>query len=108
MAWGRAAVSAASIQPASLMQRNACALVAEVQRDRADFVGAAGVRRDQLTRDVERFLEICHIDDEEAQQLLLGLGERTVDHQRLALRLAERGGGGGRQQPQRGPELARP
>ena len=81
--------------------------VRAVQRDRADLVGAAGIGRGEFARDIQRLVQIGDVDHIEAEQLLLRLGERAVDHQRRVLRLAQRGGRGGGQQAQRRPELAR-
>src|SRR3954447_3044488 len=50
--------------------------------DRANLVSAAGIGLAKIAGDVERFLEILAIDDIEAEQLFLGLGKRTVQHQR--------------------------
>src|SRR6202051_113280 len=47
--------------------------------DGADFVGAAGIGRAELARDVERLVEIPAVDDIEAEQLLLGLGIGPVE-----------------------------
>src|SRR5262249_31796399 len=56
--------------------------------------------------DLERRLEIHAIDDIEAEELLLGLGERAVDHQGPVASLAQGGGGGGRQEAGDGAEAA--
>ena len=76
-----------------------------IERDGADLIGAAGIGRGQLAGDVQRLVEIVDVDHVEAQQLLLGLGERAVDDQRRLLGLAQGGRGGGRQQAQDGPSL---
>ena len=66
--------------------------------DRADLIGAAGIGLAEVARDFERFIEVLAIDDVEAEQLLLGLGKGTVQHQRRIV-LAQRGGGGRGQKP---------
>src|SRR4051812_12430797 len=58
--------------------------------DRADLIGAAGIGVAELARDLDRVIEIFGVDHIEAEQLLLGLGERPVDHQRRLI-LAQRG-----------------
>src|SRR5258707_3244757 len=42
--------------------------------DGANFVGAAGIGRAEIARDVERLVEVLAVDDVEAEQLLLGFG----------------------------------
>ena len=66
--------------------------------DRADFIGAAGIGRAEIARDVERLVEILAVDDVEAEQLFLGLGIGAVDHDRRIV-LAQRGRRRRRQQP---------
>src|SRR5262249_46261622 len=56
--------------------------------------------------DLERLLERRAVDDIEAEQLLLGLSERPVDHQRRLPVLPDRGRDGGRHEPGGRPELA--
>ena len=75
-------------------------------RDRADLVGAAGWRAQVRARSRAPRRAIA-VDDIEAEQLLLGLGERPVDDQARAA-LAQRGRRGGRQQPGHRAELAAP
>src|SRR5215475_13351615 len=61
--------------------------------DGADLVGPARTGAAELLGDVQRLLERGAIDHIETEQLLLGLGERTVDdHGRIAI-LPQRGGG---------------
>lgn len=52
-----------------------------VDADRPQLIGAAGVSLAQLPCDLERLIEIVTIDDVEAEQLLLGLGEGAVQNQ---------------------------
>src|SRR5438128_6758520 len=60
--------------------------------DRADLIGTARVRLTEIARDGKRIVELLALDNVEAEQLLLGLGERPVDHQRrLALAQRSRG-----------------
>src|SRR3546814_6082786 len=54
----------------------------------------------------ERLVQGRAVDDVKAEQLLLGLGERPVEHQRLVAALAQRGRRGGRQQAGDGAEPA--
>ena len=53
--------------------------------DGADLIGAAGIGPAKLLRGLERFVEGGAVDDIEAQELLLGLGEGPVDDQRRLL-----------------------
>src|SRR5258708_3288527 len=71
-------------------------------------MGPARVGCTKLARDLEHLVERLAVDDVEAQKLLLGLGERAVDHDRLLAILAQRGGGGGWQQPRHRAKLALP
>src|SRR6476659_1152100 len=65
--------------------------------------GAARAR--QLAGSLDRLIERRTIDDIEAEELLLGLGERAVDHQRLTA-LPDGGRGGRRQQSGDWPQSA--
>ena len=73
--------------------------------DGADLVGAAGIGRAKIARDVERLVEVVAVDDVEAEQLLLGLGIGAVDHDRRIV-LAQRGRRRRRQQPRHRAEPA--
>ena len=75
------------------------------QADRADLIGAAGIGRAEIARDVERLVEVLAVDHIEAEQLFLGLGKGPVDHERRIV-LAQRGRRGGRQQPRHRAEPA--
>ena len=56
---------------------------------------------------LDGFIESVAIDDVEAEELLLGFGERAIDDERLAA-VAQRGGGGRRHQAGDRAELALP
>jgi hypothetical protein len=73
---------------------------------RADLVSAARIGLSELARDVEDLVEVGAIDDIEAEQLLLGLGEGTVDHERRFAVLAQGRRRGRRQEAGDRPELA--
>src|SRR5260370_3268096 len=64
-------------------------------QDRADLVGAARIGAPELARGIEGVLERRAVDHEEAEELLLGFGERPVDDERRGAAPAPRGGGGG-------------
>ena len=111
MAWGRAARRAASIQAMSSLTptrsppRWPPGFRAELA-DGADLVGAARIGPAEILGGLERLVEGGAVDDIEAQELLLGLGEGPVDHQRRLAVLAQRGGRGGGQEPGDGAEAA--
>src|SRR6476619_4542515 len=42
--------------------------------DGANLVGAAGIGRAEIARNIERLVEVLAVDDVEAEQLLLGFG----------------------------------
>ena len=75
------------------------------QADGPDLVGAAGIGRAEIARDVDRLIEVLAVDDIEAEQLFLGLGIGAVEHQRRIV-LAQRGRSGRRQQPRHRTEPA--
>ena len=102
-AWGRAEVSAASIQARSVMSSRAPAWNSRPDASRRRRPGLASR---ELARDVERFLERLAVDHVEAEQLLLGLGERPVEHHGGSLVLAQRRRRGGRHQARDRAELA--
>ena len=74
--------------------------------DRADLIGAAGVGLGRGRGRPPAPRRGVAVDDVEAQQLLLGLGEGAVDHQRRVAALAQGGGGGGGQQAGDRPQPA--
>ena len=76
-----------------------------IQPDGPDLVGAAGIGRAEIARDVDRLVEIVAVDEVEPEQLLLGLGIGTVEHDRRIV-LAQRGRRCRRQQPRHRPEPA--
>src|SRR5438128_2265745 len=51
----------------------------KVETDWPELVGAAGIRRRKLTREFEAFVEIVDIDDVEAEKLLFGFRERSIE-----------------------------
>ena len=75
------------------------------QADGADFVGAAGIGRAELARDIERLVEVVAVDEVEAEQLFFGLRIGTVEHERRIV-LAQRGRRCRRQQPRHRAEPA--
>jgi hypothetical protein len=74
--------------------------------DGPDLIGAARIGPAEILGGLERLVEGGAVDDIEAQELLLGLGEGPVDHQRRLAVLAERGGRGGGQETGDGAEAA--
>jgi hypothetical protein len=66
---------------------------------------STGVGRAKVAGDVDRLIEILAVDDVEAEQLFLGLGIGTVDHDRRIV-LAQRGRRCRRQQARDRPEPA--
>src|SRR5882672_5730826 len=101
---GSACAGAATDAPTTATTTNRIASgyhagVGPKHHQRADLVGALRVARaGEVLRDVERRIEALAFDDVEPEQLLLGLRERAVDHERL-LALADRGRGRRRHQP---------
>src|SRR5262245_6215951 len=73
---GRAPRNATSIHPRSVTSgRLLGGGPGKVERDRPNLVGAARVGAAEIARDRQRLLQVRAVDDEEAEQLLLGLGE---------------------------------
>src|SRR5918993_6020927 len=58
-----------------------------------------GGRRDQLAPPLQRGVQVGDVDDREAADVLLALGERSVDHEDVAVLRPQRGGGARRAQP---------
>jgi hypothetical protein len=81
----RLAASAAAQLSLSLFARfrgESCSR--KIEADGADFIDGARIGAAQVARDIERGILGGAIDDVKAQQLLLGLGKRAVDHQSCA------------------------
>src|SRR3954454_6141580 len=76
------------------------------QADGPDFIGAAGIGLGEVARKLQRLLQSGDVDDIEAEQLLLGFGIRSVDHQRRLLVLVQCRRRRRRQQADRGAEPA--
>ena len=75
-----------------------CTLPGVNMADGTDLIGAAGIGRAEIARDVERRVEVLAVDEVEAEQLFLGFGIGAVEHQRRIV-LAQRGRRRRRQQP---------
>ena len=68
-------------RPRSVMPAASCRAL-EDSRRAGSRRRRPGLASAEFARDLERLVELGAVDDVEAEQLLLGLGERPVDHQR--------------------------